>query len=168
MPQTGLTRIKPHDYELKLDSGKLAGSEESLAKVIESYWSTGPYHLKVRWVKNDPAAFQFKLSPFQFFSHVSYREKRIYLDNYPTPGLVAHEVGHVLGFDDAYTFRWDPKDCRMNQAAQVRDLMANHNYHRALTGHWQVLERAYARNSKVRSQPMGYTGEEILFADQNP
>jgi hypothetical protein len=56
---------------------------------------------------------------------------------------IAHEFGHVMGFNDRYYSVWNAAACEYKVQNSEEDIMSNSNYGVVLDEHWQDLARYY-------------------------
>lgn len=147
-------RLNQMDLELSLDVGDARGQEAAIQKAIEDAWSTNRHHLFVRWVTNDPAAYRITIKRAGSEHYVNYQTKTITLLSAATNGVIAHEIGHVLGFDDHYKRYWSQVDCDLRGIADEHDIMASSAYPHALPFHWNILDRAYPIRRRQGAKPL--------------
>lgn len=131
--------------ELLLDSGDLAGHEQEIAEAAREVWNVPPYQLVIRWTNDDPRAFRFVLNRYSMVHEVQLVAKEIRLAGSVPKAVLAHELGHVMGFTDHYQWYWNRTNCAVTHTAYFRDLMANSAYGKALIGHWRILREMYGR-----------------------
>lgn len=139
----GVTRDAKFSFSIKLDAGDFAGSEDKLASMFEREWNTKGYSIKIIWVKNDPAAYRLLANFRSGRSLVNHKEKVMIIANFAWTRTLAHELGHILGFDDHYYSVWNGRNCYYTQKSRVTDLMSNSEQGKIGTEHWRLLDLAY-------------------------
>ncbi len=155
-PSLAVTRTGPKKFELRLDPGDFLGYEKNLSDFLERKWSTEGYTLKIRWVTNDPAAYKVR-AYFTFGrSYVDHKQKVMVIANFSSVDTVAHELGHVLGFDDHYYSVWNGQNCYYTQESRLGDLMSNSESGRVTNKHWELMDRAYPWQKAVVSENFSY------------
>jgi hypothetical protein len=141
--QDGVERVSTHEFRVLLHPGDFEPAQKAFQETIEKHWKLPPYQLRVVWTKSDPRAYKFIFSPFGPANTVNFDKKSIRLTEYLSDGVLIHEIGHVLGFDDHYEYRWDEKKCLVSGQVYLRDVMANSAFKTPLKGHWLLLKKAY-------------------------
>jgi outer membrane lipoprotein-sorting protein len=150
----GISRTQEDVFHLPLDGKSYNGDLTSLAISFSSYWQEAsaqlanakrPATLNVDWtqIETNPKAFRFEFSPNQGRAHVLASEKliRIFMDQ--NPKVIAHEIGHVLGFRDSYYTHWNPSTCEYTYQYRNDDIMSNHLTGSVLAHHWEDLRKHY-------------------------
>lgn len=135
-------RVGPHEFNLYLNPGIFREHTALLQKGIELIWQSPPYRVRVIWSKL-PNAFELELNPLESAHYVNYQTKKISILEFISPGTLAHEIGHVLGFADHYRYYWHEKSCQVNGNGYPSDIMANSPVAKTLRGHWLLLDKAY-------------------------
>jgi hypothetical protein len=150
----GISRTHEEVFHLPLDGRSYGGDLNSLAISLSSFWIEGstqianskkPARLNVDWtqIETNPKAFRFEFSLNQGRAHVIASEKliRIFMDQ--NPKVIAHEIGHVLGFRDTYYTQWNPSTCEYTYQYRNDDIMSNHLTGSVLAHHWEDLRKHY-------------------------
>jgi hypothetical protein len=155
-PSPSVRRINKKYFEVKLDAGDFAGSEKDLTRIFEREWSSPRHGVRVRWVKGDPAAYRLKALFQSGRSFVDHRSKTMLVANFAWTRTIAHELGHVLGFDDHYYSVWNDRNCYYLQESRLSDLMSDSEKGRVTAGHWALLEKAYPLGRPPLKSPFVY------------
>lgn len=144
-PNGAVSRTGQRELTVKLDAGEFRGYEKALQEVLDKEWSgkNGALRVKIQWVKDDPAAYRFEANLTSGRTYVNHRRRAIVLENLAWTRTVAHEFGHVLGFDDHYYSVWHKEHCYYTQLARNGDLMSNSQHGHITARHWELLDRAY-------------------------
>jgi hypothetical protein len=129
-----------------LDPGPFTTDKEHLAEYIETAWSSRDLLVRVRWTSQDsePGAYRFVLGTVAGEpSSVSEGRRLVRLNPDVRSLAIAHEVGHVLGFVDRYSERYDASRCAYIDERDAGDIMSNPE---ALVTEeeWSLLARAYS------------------------
>ncbi|MBS1962621.1 MAG: hypothetical protein JST04_10420 [Bdellovibrionales bacterium] len=120
-------RFEGSKLVLQLDPGDFGFMREALEKYILPIWAGPGFELAIEWV-TDPTDDLFRLvrDPGSLGrSFVRYRTREVHLFSQVRDRAIAHEIGHVLGFDDRYYDEWEPKNCRYVSRWDATDLMAD-------------------------------------------
>lgn len=149
-PNAAVERTGKLEFTVKLDSGSFGAYESTLAQLIEKEWRGGSHRVRVRWVKNDPAAYRLEPNLESGRSFVNHQRKAIVLENLAWTKTLAHEFGHVLGFEDHYYVVWNPTGCYYRQLSRFGDLMSNSQSGHVSKRHWEILEQAYPPKAALR------------------
>ena len=129
---------------LPLDAGDLGEEERKLTeKIIETVWSKPGVKISVTWESRNKIPDLFKI----FFDltgtgkrpFVAYSNKSLNLFPYSRSRSIAHEFGHVLGFDDHYYTIWNPKVCAYVQESNQEDLMSDSESGEVTPDEWTEL-----------------------------
>jgi hypothetical protein len=143
-------RTGPKEFTVLLDAGEFAGYEKVLEKILSDEWRGLGYSVKIRWVKANELAYRFEANLSSGRTYVNHARHAIVLENLAWTKTVAHEFGHVLGFDDHYYSVWDSQHCYYTQKARNSDLMSNSQRGGITARHWELLDQAYPLNNKNR------------------
>jgi hypothetical protein len=149
-------RISRQEFEVSLNTGDFLGAETPLTELFEREWSSGGRKIRVKWAADDPAAYVLKAHFHSARSYVDHRHRQLVIANFSWTKTVAHELGHVLGFDDHYYSVWHGENCYYTQESRVSDLMSNSETGRVTHGHWELLEKAYPWKAPALSSPFPY------------
>jgi len=141
-PNDNVRRTGPREFTVRIRAGDFAGAEEKLRRLLEAEWQGGGYRVRVEFTE-DPAAYTARANFRSPRSLVHHREKVMLIANYAWDRTVAHELGHILGFDDHYYSVWHKENCYYTQESRVSDLMSNSEKGHVGREHWRLLERAY-------------------------
>lgn len=141
-PNRSVVRSGPREFTVRLNAGDFTGAEEKLRLLLEKEWSTEKRRLKVLFTK-EPGFYTMRANFRSARSFVNHRTRTMVIANYAWSRTVAHELGHILGFDDHYYSVWHKEHCYYTQESRVGDLMSNSEKGRVGAEHWRVLERAY-------------------------
>jgi hypothetical protein len=129
---------------LPLDPGSLGEEEQNLAqKIIESVWAKAGTKVLVSWGSRGktPDLFQilFDLTGTGKRPFVGYSDKTLNLFPYSRTRSIAHEFGHVLGYDDHYYTVWNPKGCAYVQESNQEDIMSDSESGEVTLQEWTEL-----------------------------
>ena len=154
-PDPSVVRSGEREFTVKLDPGEFRSHQAALASIFESEWRGGGYRVRVEWVSG--GAYRIVWHSDSNRSFVNHRLHVLDISNLAWTKTVAHELGHVLGFDDHYYNVWNPRNCYYSQMSRLGDLMSN-SEHGAVTGrHWQILDEAYPWKAPAKTDPFRYT-----------
>lgn len=142
-PSASVSRLSERVFRLKLDAGDFREDKEKLRALLEKEWSSPRHALRIEWVENDPQAYRVRAVFKTDRSYVNHRERVMVIANFAFTRTVAHELGHVLGFDDHYYSVWNAQNCYYTQQSRLADLMSNSARGRLLPKHWRLLDQAY-------------------------
>ncbi len=129
---------------LAMDPGALGESEQGIMKsIIESIWAKDGVRIELGWQRT-----QNPFDLFEVFFHADSPGERPYVmpgnkTMHLFPGTrtrsIAHEFGHVLGFDDHYYTVWDPDRCLYIYETNDSDLMSNSASGEVTPEEWRTL-----------------------------
>lgn len=148
-------RISRQEIEVMLDPGEFRGFEKKIESILVRAWNTKHGKIRIVWGASPDA---YRLVPhFQSGrSFVNHRTKEMRIANYAFTTTVAHEFGHVLGFDDHYYSVWNDTNCYYTQKSRLTDLMSNSEHGTVRKEHWDILDRAYPWNSDSGYEKFSY------------
>jgi hypothetical protein len=89
-------------------------------------------------------------------SFVNHRKRILLVSNLAWTKTVAHELGHILGFDDHYYDVWHDRNCYYTQESRLGDLMSNSERGSITPRHWELLDRAYPWKKAAHRKGFGY------------
>ncbi|MGZ3716660.1 MAG: hypothetical protein ACXWR1_00040 [Bdellovibrionota bacterium] len=153
-PDPSVTRTGEHVFTVKLNPGDFRSREAALEKILESEWQGGAYRVRIQWVDSD--AYRLTYHSDTNRSFVNHRLKTMDIANLAWTKTVAHELGHVLGFDDHYYNVWNGRNCYYSQESRMGDLMSNSEHGVVTARHWAILDHAYPWNGAALTQPFNY------------
>lgn len=147
-PEPTVRRTAIDTLQLTMNVGDLRGGEEIVRTYLEKVWSQFGLKLRVDFQTEAPrlpALYEFRYDSSFGGRAVMYREKLRYVQLYQGSRLatVAHEVGHILGFQDRYYEVWQPRNCDYVQSSQSTDLMSMSYTGRVLRSHIAELKTRY-------------------------
>jgi hypothetical protein len=136
-----------HFYTLPMDASNFSSQDrETLEKSITSVWKNDLNTVSIEWKKSTPSMnlfrFLFELEPNNR-SFVNFALREIHLFPYTAVRTVAHEFGHVLGFDDHYYTIWDPEKCEYRAQYNEEDIMSGSETGDVTEQEWQTLFEQY-------------------------
>lgn len=155
-PNPSVRRVSRTEFEVKLDPGDFEGDANTLKKLFEKEWRSHGKKILIEWAPEDPAAYQVRALFRSGRSYVSHREKSLVIANFSWVRTVAHELGHVLGFDDHYYSVWNDRNCYYTQESRLSDLMSSSDQGGIVSRHWALLEEAYPWKGERRADPFSY------------
>jgi hypothetical protein len=159
-PNPAVKRTGKREFTLAVDPGDFSGREKILQDILEREWSGRGYRLRLAWKKGDPALYHFSAQLISARSFVSHPRKSIELANLAWTKVAAHELGHVLGFDDHYYNSWNSRNCYYTQSARNADLMSNSENGSVQLRHWQLLDQAYPWGKPAATKVFKYIFEK--------
>ena len=139
-----------------MDPGEFREVKNDLKKIIEKEWKGKKYRVKVRWLEKNPTAYKFVAHSDSSKSITNHTQKTIYVANYSPEKTIAHEVGHVLGFEDHYYDVWHEKNCYYTQEFRIADIMSDSSAGSVMDQHWVVLDKAYPFKKAALNTPFSY------------
>lgn len=154
-PNASTSRTGPREITVRLNPGEFKGAEKQLEALFTREWSRDGYTLRVRF-ENAPGLYVLRANQRSARSFVNHRQKVLVLANYTFTRTAAHELGHILGFDDHYYSVWQGKNCYYTQESFLDDLMSNSERGRVTAAHWELLERAYPWKKPAAETPFEY------------
>lgn len=157
LPNQSVQRIAPFEFKVILNPGDFEAQKGELKKMIEEEWRSKKFKLKVEWSSVSPVAYKFLSRPAEIQSITSHQEKAIHMKKFVRYRTFAHEVGHVLGFDDHYYEVWHDKFCYYTQEYRTGDLMSDSENGRVTERHWEILDRAYPWKQEPLKGPFAYS-----------
>lgn len=154
-PNLTVTRTGQREFTVELDPGDFRGHEEVLRRILEPEWQGGGYAVRIRWV-NGGEAYRLLAHRDSSRSFVNHRRRTMEIANLAWTKTVAHELGHVLGFDDHYYNVWNARNCYYSQESRLGDLMSNSEHGTVTARHWAILDRAYPWRGEALREPFRY------------
>jgi len=136
-------RVGKKKLEVDLHAGDFEAAKEKVASIFEKEWSSKGYLLKIKWVPKGEGIYSLRANFRSGRSLVNHKAKVMFLANFAWTRTLAHELGHILGFDDHYYSIWNPKNCYYTQMSRLTDIMSNSEFGKVDSQHWQILEKAY-------------------------
>ncbi len=134
-------------FSLSLDSGIFSETDQTLIeKSITSVWKNDLNSIVINWKKATPSMdlfhILFTLEPNNR-SFVNFNLKEINLFPFTAVRTVAHEYGHVLGFDDHYYTVWNSEKCEYHAQYNEEDIMSDSETGDVTNLEWQTLLDKY-------------------------
>lgn len=160
-PNKAVQRLAAKEFRVLLNPGDFEAEKNQLKKMIEEEWRSHGFFVKVEW-SDSPAAYKFVARPNEVQSITNHSEKLIHMKKIVRYRTFAHEVGHVLGFDDHYYEVWHDKYCYYTQEYRTSDLMSDAENGRVNLRHWQILNQAYPWKGEPLKTAFTYTYGESL------
>jgi hypothetical protein len=154
-PNPGVARTGEHEFTVQLDPGDFQGHEEVLRRLLEQEWQGDGYRVRVQWVSGGNA-YRLRAHFDSNRSFVNHRTRTLEIANLAWTKTVAHELGHVLGFDDHYYNVWNGRNCYYSQESRLGDLMSNSEHGAVTSRHWEVLRHAYPWRGEPLKEPFRY------------
>lgn len=156
-PNPGVKRTGPREFTVDLDAGEFEAFKEVLENLLESEWRQGGYRVKIRWVKG--GAYRFLARHDSSRSIVNHARRSVEIAHLAWTKTVAHELGHVLGFDDHYYNVWNERNCYYLQESRLSDLMSNSEHGKVMARHWEILNQAYPWKGPMSPKLFSYIFE---------
>ncbi len=155
-PNPAVTRVGPAEFRVQLDPGDFRGYEKQLQRILEAEWQgVGGFQVKIEWVSIGGYRLQAHRDSSRSF--VNHKRKTMEIANLAWTKTLAHELGHILGFDDHYYNVWNARNCYYLQESRLSDLMSNSEHGGVMPRHWEILEKAYSWRTGTISKPFSYT-----------
>ena len=154
-PDPSVIRTGEKEFTVRLDPGEFRSREAALAGIFESEWRGFGYRVHVEWVSG--GAYRIVWHADSNRSFVNHRMKVLDIANLAWTKTVAHELGHVLGFDDHYYNVWNARNCYYSQMSRLGDLMSNSEHGAVTQRHWQILDEAYPWKRAPKAAPFQYS-----------
>ncbi len=120
------------------------GLSQELIELLQSasdLWSEGSYNIELI---DDDMGFKIhdhRGSPGR--SYVNLSDRSIHLYGTPSVKTLAHELGHVIGFDDHYYTSFDEVTCRYQFELNSSDLMSSVKSGQIQSKHWTKIKEKY-------------------------
>jgi hypothetical protein len=153
-PNAGVRRTGPREFTVTLDPGDFRGHEEALRRILEPEWCGGGYVVKVEWAAG--RGYRVLAHHNSSRSFVNHRTRTLEIANLAWTKTVAHELGHVLGFDDHYYNVWNGRNCYYSQLSRLGDIMSNSEHGGVTSRHWELLDQAYPWRGEAKKEPFSY------------
>jgi hypothetical protein len=156
-PNSVVSRTGPREFTVRLEIGDFPGLEKVLANVFEQEWKgSDGWHVRVQWVPPGSGAYSLRILLNGNRSFVNHGKRVMLIANLAWTRTVAHELGHILGFDDHYYHVWHPRNCYYSQESRLGDIMSNSDRGSITARHWQILDSAYPWKKEARHEEFSY------------
>ncbi|RZA03538.1 MAG: hypothetical protein EOP11_16035 [Proteobacteria bacterium] len=169
-PNQSVRRTGPREFTVRLNSGDFAGAEARLRQLLEREWAGDGRRVKVVFERGE-GLYAVYANSSSARSYVNHRTKRMVIANYAWSRTIAHELGHILGFDDHYYNVWHKEHCYYTQESRLSDLMSNSEKGRVGEAHWRLLEKAYPWppvEGHPAAKPFTYFMPDTLASKKKP
>jgi hypothetical protein len=153
-PNPNVTRTGAHEFTVQLDPGDFRGHEKILQNILEEEWRSSGYRVKIAWV--DHGAYKLLAHRDSSRSFVNHKTRVMDIAHLAWSKTVAHELGHILGFDDHYYNVWNGRNCYYSQQSRLGDLMSNSEHGSITARHWELLDKAYPLRGAGPKEPFLY------------
>ncbi len=154
-PNPEVRRTGAREFTVRLQPGDFAGHEGTLQKLLQDEWQGNGWKVKIVW--SPSASYRMLAHSNSSRSFVNHRKKTMEIANLAWTKTVAHELGHILGFDDHYYNVWNARNCYYSQESRLADIMSNSEKGRLTPRHWELLDKAYPLGAVGPSGPFSYT-----------
>jgi hypothetical protein len=154
-PNPGVVRVSEHEFTVQLNPGDFKGFENVLGRVLEQEWQGNGFHVRIQWMEGK-GAYKLRAHFDSNRSYVNHRTRTLEIANLAWTKTVAHELGHVLGFDDHYYNVWNSRNCYYSQESRLSDLMSNSEHGAVNSRHWEILNDAYPWQKEPRKGLFNY------------
>jgi hypothetical protein len=148
-------RISKNKFRVKLNPGEFSGAEKAIERLILKEWKSHGYEVQIDW-SNEPIAYRLVVNFQSGRSFVNHATREMKIANFAFAKTVAHEFGHVLGFDDHYYSVWNEMNCYYTQQSRLGDLMSNSELGSVQKEHWDILAEAYPFPKKAKREKFIY------------
>jgi hypothetical protein len=138
-----VTRTSPQAFAVRLHPGDFSEERDKLRLLLEREWRSHGKEVKVIWDESTPDTYRVQALFRAGRSYVNHRRRSLVIANFSWVRTVAHELGHVLGFDDHYYSVWNERNCYYTQESRLNDLMSNSETGTISPRHWEILNEAY-------------------------
>lgn len=148
----GISRRDRGSLILPMNIGAFAGAEAVFEQILREFWSSPDLSIEIDWINHslsDLISYTLKHYPKSSDrSYVSREEHTVNLTSTAkNVSVVAHELGHVLGFPDRYFTSFNPSTCLYIQEQNQADLMSNSEFGpAALAEDLKTLDEMYPLN----------------------
>lgn len=134
-------------YSINLDASNFSDEDRALLeKTITETWNNTENSVSINWKKSTPSMplfrFLFSMEPNNR-SYVNFGLKEIHLFPFTAVRTIAHEFGHVLGFDDHYYTIWDSEKCEYRAQFNEEDIMSGSDTGDVTAQEWESLFEQY-------------------------
>jgi hypothetical protein len=150
-----VSRVSLNKFLVKLNPGEFKGAEKQIERLILSEWKSHGFQVQIEW-SDDPNAYRLGANFHSARSFVNHTTKEMKIANFAFAKTVAHEFGHVLGFDDHYYSVWNETNCYYTQQSRLGDLMSNSEMGSVQKKHWDILTDAYPYQMKPNREKFFY------------
>jgi|GEM_PF-6297014 len=154
-PNPDVQRTGAKEFTVTVDIGDFRGHEATLQNILENEWQGDGWKVKMKW--GGAGAYRILAHNNSNRSFVNHRKKTMEIANLAWTKTVAHELGHVLGFDDHYYNVWNARNCYYSQESRLGDIMSNSEKGGLAKRHWEVLDQAYPWKAEGPKVPFSYT-----------
>jgi len=154
-PNESVRRTGPKEFTVKVNIGDFRSHEETLRRILENEWQGRGWKVKVSWGGEE--SYRMLAHSNSSRSFVNHRKKTMEIANLAWTKTVAHELGHILGFDDHYYNVWNPRNCYYSQESRLADIMSNSDKGGLTDRHWEILDQAYPWGSTAAKEVFSYT-----------
>lgn len=155
-PNPNVQRTGPMAFTVTLQIGDFRGHEQTLARLLENEWQGQGYTVKMKWGEG-PELYRMEAHSTSSRSFVNHAKRNMVIANLAWTKTVAHELGHILGFDDHYYNVWNARNCYYSQESRLADIMSNSEKGGLTPRHWEILDEAYPWRKQGPNQPFFYT-----------
>jgi hypothetical protein len=153
-PNPDVRRTGARELTVTIDSGDFRPHEDTLRKILEAEWQGQGWKVRVRWAQG---AYRMLAHSDSSRSFVNHRKRTMEIANLAWTKTVAHELGHILGFDDHYYNVWNGRNCYYTQESRLADIMSNSEKGGLTARHWEILDRAYPWKAQGPKEVFSYT-----------
>lgn len=145
MKNTEVSRVNRDTFRVRMDAHDFQGFEQQLSDWMESVWTNGSMKVEIEWKKRqdgDNGIFYFEADPSGGGRSLTWLdEKKITVSHGAYTATLAHELGHVLGFQDQYFEIFEEPRCEYRMRLNDEDVMSNPFMGSATAEEWLELQR---------------------------
>lgn len=145
-PTPKMQRMSAGRYSLQVDPGPLEEVSDQLRGYIESVWRSSQEQVSIKWKDARTASDIYRIligATVGDRAFVTRGNKTITLFSDVRAKSIAHEFGHVMGFNDRYFTVWHPESCEYLIQYNAEDIMSDPSTGVVLKEHWDDLARYY-------------------------
>lgn len=118
-------------------------AKNAIDEIVDRFWNNFDLKIKIDWI-DDIFDSVYKIVFLQIPGgrlNISHFELRLFPN--PMDSSIAHELGHILGFNDTYFVIWNPIKCEYIQKTNLSDIMSSSEFGAVLDKHITTLKTQY-------------------------
>lgn len=136
-----ILRVRENGLQVPLYTSDFSKEQSKLTAIIQQFWNQFNFEIDIRWEGNP---YDFKIIFIDLPGGRPNVTNAVF-SIYPNPmdTALAHEFGHILGFNDEYYVVWRPETCSYVQKSNVGNIMSNSEFGSVLPSHIDTLKLQY-------------------------